>query len=280
MNTKLKIKLKTRNNSNIMISSTRLLLISSTLLILIMSCKKDTTNSSSSDNKCKMNTFNSGALSSAVTINYDSQGRIIKTSGDLDPRTDNVYFSYTYSGNTITENMDNPNPGQKYQIVNTLNSDELTIKRVYTGTNESEVVNFEYNGTQLSKAVQTTVKYGDTDTYNYTYTWLGGNLVSVNETSRYGTWVLNYSYYTDLPNRQGDYFFNNLYKNYSYNLKEQSFLDIRSVRNKNLLKGIIGDNNNLQLVYTFDNKNNISSISGTGVSPYVTNSLVFTYNCN
>lgn len=239
------------------------------LLIFFVSCTKDPDDSSIKENSCKIkNLYVSGSNTVSLTFEYDSQGRVIKTSGIPDDRyEENIY---AYSGNTLSISYSRY---PKAKVIYQLNSDGLAKTRnVFDRDgNLYFTIDYFYSGLELIKTVTTVFDsmIGNRITTEK-YEWTNGNMVSrLYEDGRRD----NFSYYTDKLNRPGDYFFDWFYGCNGTN--DYGFiLDPLSVRNKNLCKGLSGGT--FPATYTFDEKGNITHVYDTGLP---VSSFAFDYEC-
>jgi hypothetical protein len=117
-----------------------------------------------------------------------------------------------------------------------------------------------YNGTQLIQAIQRSI--GSANTTVTIYTWIDDNLTEIKS----GTVTTVLEYDLDQPNSQGNYLEAvNLSQGYSI------------FRTKNRVKSISSGIGVADLTYSFDDKNNITSILFVGASAAI---LDFTYECD
>lgn len=216
----------------------------------LLSCKKD---AAPSKPDCKIVGVVSG--SDVTTFTYNTDGKL---SSQINA---NETKKFSYVGNTIiiTSTTDSK---INSVITVSLNANGLASNAFVTdsnGTFQSNIA-YEYNGIELSRSIQTTASGGNPDTV--TYTWSGGNLVSID----FGSGILTSNYSTDQPSQTGDVEdLGNLLQGFVTN------------RSKNL---VTSNNFNGEIAifnYTFDEQGKITAVNTVGRFPATFN---YQYDCN
>ncbi len=175
-------------------------------------------------------------------------------------------YTLVYNGNTYTATGTlNGNFFSKSTV--TFNVDSLITNSrtspLQNGSNWQNIA-YQYNGTQLSKETFTTDS--TTAILVTDYQWSGGNLTSSISYGPLYNYSTTYTYYTNKPNQDGDYF------------STLGFGSINTIRNKNLLKSIANDSSVGDITYTFDTDGKITSwIIDYGT---YTHTNAYTYQCN
>jgi len=217
------------------------------------SCKKD----NAPKPNCRIITATQvpAGLNSTYNLTYNSEGKLSTvTAGD-------ETTVYVYSGSTIIENSTISGIFNSKKII-TLNANGLAAN-VRTEEDEAGAIwdNYviEYNGTEILKDTYTTSEEGGPSIE--TYTWSGGNLVTI----RAGTNTVTLEYYTDKPSQTGDYF------NY-----KQLTTGYESFRTKNALKTKSDGSYITNYDYSFDADGKIISMILTETS---TVTYYYQYQC-
>ena len=190
---------------------------------------------------------------SDIFISYNNDGRISQASVGI-----RSIYTFSYKGDTVIVLNTDSGVFQSRTIYANNSAGLATWQRTEydkEGTNWN-VVKYEYNGEELSKATSTNSS-GGSPTVN-TYTWFDHNMVS--QVS--GSNTILYDYYTDKPIQSGDYF--------SFT---QLIQGAEMIRNKNLIKSVTGSTLN----YAFDSDGNISSLEIVGANSVSV--LNYNYQC-
>lgn len=193
--------------------------------LVFAACKKsryELGNNGNNNNSCRIVAIDASPNLEHYQISYDNQGRV---SGIVLHQESSTY---TYNGDTVFINTIRTEPNSiNSKTVAVKNADGLA-KHVRIDFADGVWYNYEYqyNGTQINRAILTASFNNVTDTA--TYTWTNGNMVSLTSSANGAT--LTYDYYLDKPIKDGDYIgINKLLAGYEI------------IRNKNLLKSIDGD---------------------------------------
>ena len=236
-----------------MVKYLRIITVALLVTGILFSCKKDSTSAKSD---CRI-IASSRTGYDQVNFSYNSEGKLSSVSWG--PNT--TYL--VYSGNTILASPSATGVAYYKNIItlnsNGLASDVRTETTNSTGPSTWDNSAYEYSGSELIKATQTSSGIGGRDIT--TYTWSGGNLITVASI----TGSVTYSYYTDKP-AQGDYLFiSELQQGYSL------------IRNKNALKSLSSGSLILNFAYTYDADGKVTSITQTGSS---STTYTYQYQCN
>ncbi len=231
----------------------KLLLIAVIITVAFASCKKD----NPPKPVCRIITItpsSGGAL--PYNLSYNTDGKLVTSSHGTSITT------FSYSANTIIQSTTNGGVfGSKETI--TLNAYGLA-SNVRTETNVAGTIwsntLYEYSGAELIKSTDTNSAGDPVDIS--TFTWSGGNIVSITSGSSTST----LAYYTDKPAQTGDYF----------SLLQLLFgFDIYRV--KNAIKSSTDGSSATNISYTYDTDGKIASITVTGNG---TSSINYQYQCN
>ncbi len=220
-------------------------------LLLFTGCKKDD-NKTTSQGGCKINSVETNGKIIAITYNSDGRVASINEEGLIE--------SFEYNGNKLTATYSG------VQTIITLNADTFPINARKENGSEWQNTDIEYNGKQISK--ETLTQSQTLDAVVTTYKWSGGNLSSLINNDGEET---TYTYYTDQPARQGDFF----------NIKQEPFYRIR---NTNLVKSETSNDGDdvKNLTYSFDSEGKITSLKIVKTTLFNTTTSTFNYHylCN
>jgi len=231
----------------------KLLLIAVLITAVLASCKKDTTPKPI----CKIITMTpSGGGTLTYNFSYNSDGT-------LSTRSYGTYIStYSYSANTVIATTTNGGVFSSKEII-TLNANGLA-SNVRTEDNVAGTIwantLFEYSGDELIKSTDTNSAGDPVDIS--TFTWSGGNLVSITS----GSSISTLAYYTDKPAQTGDYF-SVIQLTFGYQI----------YRVKNAIKSSGEGSSINSYSYSFDTDGKIASMTVTGNS---TSTFNYQYQCN
>jgi len=231
--------------------------------MLFIGCSKH--GSMPSKPKCHMNNISTGGVSYLITYNAD--GKINTVS-----RSDGFVYSYTYTENTMVQNVTN-NGAFYWKLTSNLNASGLPISSV---TNYDEAgtkwrhVNYEYDGILVSKA--TITAYNSPAPVVVSYTNDGNNIVSVD----YGSsGIMTFSYYNDKPRQPGGV---SDYNTLTGGGVIITGFDASIFRNKNLMKSVTSNGKTANILYDFDADGKIMTmtINATGYSAQL---VQYQYEC-
>jgi hypothetical protein len=232
----------------------KLILLAVLITVALASCKKDDAIKTS----CKIITAIQvpAGLSSTYSFTYNSEGKLSTI------KDDKLTSVIVYGGNTIVVNTTSAGGFFHSKKIITLNTNGFAsnckTENDLTG-DKWENDTFEYNGAELIKATSTTSDGGVP--YIETYTWSGGNIVSITS----GSTISTLEYFKDKPSQDGDILnFNQLTAGYNI------------VKVKNILKSVSAGSEITNFEYKFDADGKIASFVGIGSSTYT---QTYQYQC-
>lgn len=221
----------------------KLFLMAATFTAAFASCKKD----DAPKPDCRIITVTQvpAGMNSTSNLTYNSDGKLsVVTTG-------NETTVYVYSGSIIIANSTISGIFNSKKTI-TLNANGL-VSNVRTEQDETgakwDNYVIEYNGTEILKDTYTTSEGGAPSIE--TYTWSGGNLVTITA----GSTTTTLEYYTDKPSQTGDYF--------KYTQLTTGYEILRA---KNALKAISNGSDITNFDYSFDTDGKIISMILTGAS--------------
>lgn len=198
-----------------------------TCLFSFQSCKKK-----AKEPVCKIQQLTS--TSGVALFSYDDAFRLSKITEGADEMT------YSYSGNTTTI-FGRSSGSFDFKTTLTLNDQEQIIN-ARTENNSSgtdwENYAYTYSGTELTQQLKTSSSSGPS---TITFTWMNGNLFSINGSP------IPFTYDANKLFQDGDYL------NISFLLQK----GYNEIKNKNLVINVYGS----PLVHTFDEKGKITRIT-------------------
>ena len=208
----------------------------------ISGCQKD----KNKESNCQLVAANFAADSagSSYTFTYNSNNKItqIVSTGD------NINKTLAYSGNTV-EIINRESSQIQGKTVLTLNSEGRIIRQEDRDPVSNQVENVsDYTYSASGELTSVSNKYGNSQAQISTLTNTNGNITIANNNGQIST----FEYLEDQPQRAGDYF--DL-------LQRLNMGNNFSVFNKNLLKRIQDQSSTTEFSYTYDENNNISSLT-------------------
>ena len=225
------------------------------LLILVItaaSCQKN-----GNDPVCHITTILRGQLPDTTSILYNPDGTIARTENPRSGR----FKVFTYSPGKIVVTFDNS--GVQWPRTEVLLNAQGRITRttdIRTGEIIASVLDMGYNNAGTLSWMHASLSGDDTVFYQYS----NGDIVKSTE----GRAVVNYSYYTDKPLRDGDY------------TKTWQMLNYGAVfmMNRHLVKSIMTANGTINFAYEFDAQGKITRMtqSKAGSADFVTTDYKYT----
>ncbi len=226
-------------------------LVSFFIIAGFVSCKKT---AAEPKPDCKIIAAISG--SDVTSFTYNADGKLSSQTSASETK------KFNYIGNAIIITSTTGSTVNSITTVS-LNADGLASNALVTDSARIFLNNtaYEYNGIELSKSTLTSALGGDT--FITTYTWSGGNLISID----FGSSILTLNYSIDKPSQTGDLEdIGNLLQGY------------KTQRSKNLFtsQDLNGD---ITIVnYVFDQEGKITAFNTIGSGPVFSSNYL--YDCN
>ncbi|HXD78428.1 MAG TPA: hypothetical protein VN616_11510 [Puia sp.] len=189
-----------------------------------------------------------------ITLTYDEQGRI-QAAETTDPGYPTTEKTYTYPGNMVIMNTSvSGKPGSADSV--TLDSSGRVQTDHFTSLSggSSYLLIYTFAGDQVQKLIEQ--DSSGTVISSETFTWTGGNLVSVT-TAIGGTSFTNTYSYNSEPAAPGDYWSEYQLLNYP----------VPFIRTANRVTGISNINGTTTFRYAMDGTGKISKITASGANP-------------
>ncbi|MBS1603735.1 MAG: hypothetical protein JST42_13785 [Bacteroidetes bacterium] len=214
-----------------------------TPLLVLAACRKHDTPPPPPPSCLISDVFHTGFTNAGATkFTYDSQGRILRS-----VESDSILTTFTYAADSVVANT-TVNNAFVLRTITHNNKDGLATSLRATYNAEGTLwyhLTYEYNGQQVIRSSFTASTRPDTQIT--TFTWSGGNMVSLTSVSDTNSTTEKWEYYTDQPRQQGD----------------ASFFDqftggFEIIRNKNLLKSRDG----VAYTYEFIHDGKIGAVTG------------------